>query len=129
MRVFKNAWFGRFARKERLSAIEFWNAVVRAERGLIDADLGGGVIKQRIARTGAGKANSYRAIVLYQKGKSAFFVYGFSKSALSNIRDDELEHFKQTAKLMFALSDHQLSLLIERGQLDEVGENGQKIPE
>lgn len=50
MRVFKNAWFGRFARKEKVSAAALLEAVDRAEKGLIDADLGGGVIKQRIAR-------------------------------------------------------------------------------
>ena len=52
--VFRNAWFGRFARKGKISAAALWEAVERAERGLIDADLGGGVIKQRISRPGAG---------------------------------------------------------------------------
>lgn len=56
MRVFKNAWFGRFARKEKISAEVLWEAVVRAEKGLVDADLGGGVIKQRIARPGESKS-------------------------------------------------------------------------
>ena len=50
MRVFKNAWFGRFARKRKISEEVIWDAVDRAEKGLVDADLGGGVIKQRIAR-------------------------------------------------------------------------------
>ncbi|WP_338926885.1 type II toxin-antitoxin system RelE/ParE family toxin [Mycetohabitans endofungorum] len=31
-------------------------AVERAEKGQIDADLGGGVIKQRVARKGQGKS-------------------------------------------------------------------------
>jgi len=69
LRVFKNAWFGRFARKEKISADLLWEAVERAERGLIDANLGGGVIKQRIARPGAGKSKGYRSIVIYRKGE------------------------------------------------------------
>ena len=69
LRVFKNAWFGRFARKDKISADLLWEAVERAERGLIDADLGGGVIKQRIARPGAGKSKGYRSIVIYRKGE------------------------------------------------------------
>ncbi len=59
MRVFKNAWFGRFARKERISFDSLWDAVERADKGLIDVDLGGGVLKQRIARPGTGKSNGY----------------------------------------------------------------------
>ncbi len=124
MRVFKNAWFGRFARKERISADALWAAAERAENGLIDANLGGGVIKQRIARPGAGKSSGYRSIVLYRKGDKAFFVYGFPKNELDNIRDDEQEQFKQAAKSVLALTDEQIRLLVENGQFEEVIKNG-----
>jgi len=67
LRVFKNAWFVRFVRKEQISARALWDAVECAEQGQIDADLGGGVIKQRIARPGEGKSKGYRSIVLYRK--------------------------------------------------------------
>lgn len=124
LRVFKNAWFGRFARKERISADALWAAAERAENGLIDANLGGGVIKQRIARPGAGKSSGYRSIVLYRKGDKAFFVYGFPKNELDNIRDDEQEQFKQAAKSVLALTDEQIRLLVENGQFEEVIKNG-----
>ena len=124
MRVFKNAWFGRFARKEKISADVLWEAVDRAEKGLVDADLGGGVIKQRIARPGEGKSKGYRSIVLYRKGDKAFFVYGFPKSDLGNIRDDEQEEFKKAAKPILALSDEQIRQLIENGQFEEVKKDG-----
>lgn len=120
MRVFRNAWFGRFARKEKISADALWEAVERAENGLIDADLGGGVIKQRIARPGSGKSKGYRSIVIYRKGDKAFFVHGFPKSELGNIRDDEVEQFKKAAKLIFALSEDKVRQLIENGQFEEV---------
>jgi hypothetical protein len=124
LRVFKNAWFGRFARKEKISAEVLWEAVDRAEKGLVDADLGGGVIKQRIARPGESKSKGYRSIVLYRKGDKAFFVYGFPKSDLGNIRDDEQEQFKKAAKSIFALSDEQIRQLIENGQFEEVKKDG-----
>jgi hypothetical protein len=124
LRVFKNAWFERFARKEKISAESLLDAVERAENGLIDADLGGGVIKQRIARPGAGKSSGYRSIVIYREGKKAFFVYGFPKSNLGNIRDDEVEQFKKAAKSILALSDNQIRKLIESGQFEEVTTNG-----
>jgi hypothetical protein len=124
LRVFKNAWFERFARKEKISVDSLWDAVERAEKGLIDADLGGGVIKQRIARPGTGKSNGYRSIVIYRKGSKAFFVYGFPKSDLGNIRGDEVEQFKKAAKYILTLSDDQIRKLIEIGQFEEVTKDG-----
>ena len=120
MKVFKNAWFTRFARKEKISDDALRDAVERAERGLIDADLGGGVIKQRIARPGAGKSKGYRSIVIYKKDDKAFFVYGFSKNELGNIREDEEEQFKSAAKSILALTDRQIRQLVESGQFEEV---------
>lgn len=127
MKVFKNAWFGRFARKESISAEALWDAVERAEKGLIDADLGGGVIKQRIARPGESKSKGYRSIVIFRKGELSFFVYGFSKSELGNIRADEVAQFKKMAKHVLSLTDAQLSELLANGQFEEVEKNAKKI--
>jgi hypothetical protein len=80
LRIFLTRWFGRFARKERLSEEALRDAVGRADRGQIDADLGGGVIKQRVARRGQGKSGGYRMIVLYRSRSRAIFAYGFAKS-------------------------------------------------
>ncbi len=74
---FKEVWVWRFARKEKISADALWNAIERAENGQIDAGLGGGVIKQRIARPGENKSKGYRSIALFRKGDLLFFVYGF----------------------------------------------------
>jgi len=120
LKVFQNAWFGRFARKEKISADALWDAVERAENGQIDADLGGGVIKQRIARPGESKSKGYRSIVLFRKGELSFFVYGFSKSELGNIRADEEAQFKKMAKHVLSLTDAQLSKLVANGQFEEV---------
>ena len=120
MRVFKNAWFERFARKEKISAEALWEAIERAEQGQIDADLGGDVIKQRIARPGGGKSKGYRSIVLYRKDDKAFFVFGFPKSEQDNIREDEEVQFKKMAKRVLSLTDEQLQLLIAKGQFEEV---------
>lgn len=120
MRVFKNAWFGRFAQKARISDNALRRAVGCAEQGLIDADLGGGVIKQRIARPGGSKAKGFRAVVLYRKGDRAFFVYGFSKNQRGNMREDEEAQFKRAARAILDLSDEQISRLIGKGQLEEV---------
>jgi hypothetical protein len=123
MRIFKNAWFNRFAKKEGISASALIEAIRRAENGLIDADLGGGVIKQRIARPGAGRSKGYRTVVIYRKGEKAFFVFGFPKSSLGNLRNDEEDQFKKAAKIIFGLSETQIETLIEKGQLEELTDN------
>jgi hypothetical protein len=125
LRVFKNAWFERFARKERISDQTLLEAVDRAERGLIDADLGGGLIKQRMARPGAGKSSGYRSLLIYREGQRAFFVFGFPKSAQGNITDEELEQFKRAAKFTLALTDSQIRQLLEKGQFEEIFKDAQ----
>ena len=84
-------WFRRFARKERVTDVALRDAVMRAERGQIDADLGGGVIKQRVARPGRGRSGGYRMILLYQAGTRAIFAFGFAKSWKDDLEPDELE--------------------------------------
>lgn len=128
VRIFKNAWFERFARKQKITDVALKEAVRRAERGQIDADLGGGVIKQRVAREGGGKSGGFRTIILYRQERRAFFVFGFAKSEQANIQDDEEVQFKRLAKELFALSDKQMVLLIERGRFSEVND-GEEVYE
>ena len=120
MRTYKSRWFQRFARKEGIADAALLEAVVRAEKGQIDADLGGAVIKQRISRPGQGRSKGYRTIILFRRGAKAFFVYGFSKSQRANIDDDEKEQFKEAAKHVLALTEKQLAELLERGDFMEV---------
>ncbi len=127
MRIFKNAWFVRFACAQNISDDALCEAVLRAESGQVDADLGGGVLKQRIARPGQGKSKGYRTIILIREGHRAFFVYGFSKSDRDNIRKNEEEQFKKMAKHVLELSDAQLNILIANGQLEEVESNDEKV--
>jgi hypothetical protein len=120
VRVYKSRWFQRFARKEGISDAVLREAVARAERGLIGADLGGGVIKQRIARPGQGKSRGYRTIILFRRGARAFFVYGFAKSQRANVNDDEEEQFKEAAKHVLGLTEKHLAELLKRGDFMEV---------
>lgn len=128
MRIYKNAWFERFARKQRIADSALRDAVRRAEQGQIDADLGGGVIKQRIARAGQGKSGGYRTIILYRQEQRAFFVFGFAKSEQANIDHEEEVLFKKMAKEILSLSDEQIAVLIENRRFSEVvdGEEVQK---
>lgn len=120
MRVFKNKWFIRFARKQQIEDKALCEAVARAEKGLVDADLGGSVIKQRVARPGEGKSGGFRSIVLFRSGERAFFVYGFAKSDRDNIRPDELNAFKELAGEMFGYDDDAIAKSLETGAIVEV---------
>ena len=127
MRIFKTKWFVRFARKQGIGDADLRAAVDRALSGLIDADLGGGVIKQRIARPSEGKSGGFRSIVLLRAGEKAFFVYGFSKSARGNVRQDELEGFRQLADAMLSYDDATLAKALESGALQEVRTDEQDL--
>ena len=120
MPIFKPRWFQPFARKEGITDAVLREAVARAEKGRLDANLGGEVIKQRIARQGEGRSKGYRTIVLFRRGTRAFFVYGFAKSERANIDDAEEEQFRQAAKYLLALTAKQLADLLNRGDFMEV---------
>ena len=120
MRIFKTRPFRRFARSEDISDGALRDAVHRAEAGRIDADLGGGVIKQRIARRGEGKSGGFRSIVLFRRGARAFFVYGFAKSDRDNIKADELRGFRRLADEMLSLDDRALAAAVANGTIVEI---------
>jgi hypothetical protein len=120
VRIFKSRWFQHFARKEGIADEALCEAVAQADMGQIDADLGGEVIKQRIARPGQGKSKGYRTIILFRRGAKAFFVYGFAKSQRANINDDEEAQFKEAARLVLAMTEMQLAVRLKKGDFVEV---------
>jgi len=118
--IYKNAWFAKFARKERIGDAALCEAIDRAARGLIDADLGGGLIKQRVAREGAGKSGGYRTLIFYREGERAIFVFGFAKSDKANLDAAELAAFKKAARQLLDFSQQQIEALVAIGRLMEV---------
>lgn len=120
MRVFKDKWFARFARQNRISERDLCEAISRAERGLIDADLGSGVIKQRIPRPNEGRSGGYRAIVLFRTQERAVFVFGFAKNELDNISAADLRDFRDAAALVLNYTDEQIARAVENEKLFEV---------
>jgi len=120
VRLFKNTWFNRFAKKEGITNAELHEAVNRLEAGQADADLGGGVYKVRIARPGEGKAGGYRVIVFFKSEERTFFVYGFAKSDMANIEDDELRGFKKRSKTAFSMTEEQINSRLKDGTLVEI---------
>jgi hypothetical protein len=119
-RIFKTRWFERFARKVKIRDAAPVDAVARAEKGQVDAGLGGGVIKQRLARPGQGKSGGYRTIIFFRRGERAVLAYGFAKSGRANIDADEEKQFKEAARHVLRLTEKQIEELLKNGDFVEV---------
>ena len=125
MRIFKNAWFSRFAGKEGITDNELREMVNRLEAGQAAnrrfvVNLGGGVYKVRVARSGKGKSGGYRVIVFFRSEERTLFVYGFAKSDRDNIDKRELKVFKERAKIAFSSTDEQIRDRLRTRDLIEV---------
>ena len=119
-RVFKTRYFIRWMRKTALNDEVLCVAVNEMAQGLIDADLGGGVVKKRVGISGRGKRGGARTLVATNKGNRWFFVYGFEKNDRANISDDELEALKDLAEQLLARTGNQLAEALNDGSLMEI---------
>jgi hypothetical protein len=120
--VYKNKPFARFAKKARITDADLWKTAQLANEGVIDADLGGGVIKQRIARAGEGKSGGSRSIILFRQNDRAVYVYGFEKKDLANIKSNELEAFRELAQVILGYTNAEIAKRVEDGALFRVQE-------
>ena len=120
MRLYKLKAFARFQRRERIADKALGKAVRSAEAGLVDADLGGGLIKQRVARPGRGKSGGFRTIIAYRRGARAVFLFGFAKSERENLDDDELAYWQRVGRAYLGLDDDGMEAAIATDELMEV---------
>ena len=126
MQILKTKGLVRFARRERITDTSLREAIERAERGLIDADLGGGLIKQRLARPGQGRSGGFRVIVAYRAKGRAVFLYGFAKNERDNIDPDELQVFRTIGANWLAADAATITQAIEDGDLQEITHDDEK---
>jgi hypothetical protein len=120
LRLFKTKWFVRFARRSRIDDAMLCEAISRAERGLIDADLGGGIIKQRVARPNEGRSGGFRTIVGYRSAERAVFLYAFAKNERDNITSAELESLREIGAAVIRADEQALAAALAEGRLQEI---------
>ena len=120
VQILKTRWLARFARREGITDASLREAIERAENGLIDAYLGGGLIKQRVARKGQGRSGGYRMIVGYRVKDRAVFLLGFAKNERENIDNDELLSLREIAQNWFAADASRIQTELELGNLQEI---------
>ena len=124
MQAFKTKWFQRWAAKEGLGDEALCAAVKEMANGLIEANLGGHVMKKRVALPRHGKRGSLRTLVAFQMDDKAFFIYGFAKNERANIRQNELKALKLLAAELLRYSPAALSKAMKAGELIEVQDDG-----
>ena len=115
-----NRWFSRFAVRENITDDELKETVNALEAGQVDANLGGGVYKMRLARSGEGKSGGYRVILFFRSQGKTFFYYAFPKSQRDNISEKELRELKKVAKQYLALGDAELAQAVIDRELIEI---------
>ena len=129
MAIYKTRWFDRWARKQGLDAAVLKHVVQEMTAGLYEADLGGSLLKKRIARPGQGKSGGFRTLVATNKGNCWVFVFGFPKNERSNIDKDEAEALKKLAAHLLSLTAQALGKAQRDGELMEVDDGAQdQIP-
>lgn len=106
--------------KTGLADGSLYQAVSEMARGLVDADLGGNVVKKRVALPGRGKRGGARTIVATNWGDRWFFLYGFGKNERANIDKDELKFFQEVAKELLEFDDQRIANALSAGEIVEV---------
>ncbi len=119
-RVFRTRYFSRWMRKTELTDSGLCTAVAEMVQGLIDADLGGGIVKKRVGLAGRGKRGGARTLVATNRGNRWFFIYGFEKNDRANIANDELEALQGIAEQLLARTGRQLDETVDDGSLQEI---------
>lgn len=120
LRIFKTKPFSRFAKRERITDAMLHEAVERAEKGIVDADLGGNIIKQRVARQGQGRSKGYRVLIAVRIKKRYVFMHGFAKNEKSNIEDDELDVLKTYGAAWLNADEKIIKISLKEGKLEEI---------
>jgi len=120
VRIFKIKAFHRWAKSERVTDKMLKDAVVEIAKGLVEANLGGGLLKKRIARPGEGKRGGYRTFIGYREDERSVFFFGFPKSDMDDVEDDTLAKLKNMSGYYLSLSNEKIELLLKNGDVVEV---------
>jgi hypothetical protein len=115
MKVFKLKDAAREARKNKISDEDLCEAIARAEKGHIDAEIGKFLIKQRMGRSG-----DYQTIIVYKRGDRAVFLHIFPKSRKANLSSYEETVLRDAAKVLANIGDVHIPALIDTGEWIEI---------
>jgi len=127
LRIFKTKWFSRFARRESIADSKLVEAIREIEKGLIDADYGGGLIKKRVARDGGGKSGGYRSIIAYRSEAKCVFMFCFAKSDKENLNKNEVAQYKAATGIYLGFSEIEITAALKKREIEEVTYHDEEI--
>lgn len=107
-------------RKTELTQDALCQAVAEMEKGLVDAELGGGIVKKRVPLPGRGKSGSTRTLLATNRRDRWFFLFGFEKNERANVSLSELQALKAVAAEYLQLSSAELIKEVRSGALQEI---------
>ncbi len=119
LRVLKDLEFDDWAEKHNVTDAMLCRAAKEIEAGLIDARLGGFLLKKRVAAPGRGKRGSYRTIVGHRQGDRLIFVHGFAKNETENTRKEK-EALRKLCDIYMLTDDKKLAEMIEKKLILEI---------
>ena len=119
-RIFKTRAFNRWALRSGLSDTVLLTAVEEIAQGLIDGDLGGGVLKKRVGIPGRGKSGGARVVLATNRGDRWFFMFGFLKNQRADISPRELEALRELAGDLLELNERQIDVQTKADALEEI---------
>ena len=119
-RIFRNRQVTRWMTKLGVSDFDLTRSVREMERGLIDADLGHGILKKRIRLPGRGKRGGARVLLATNRGDRWFFLFGYAKNRKENITSDELETLKELGHELLSSDGAKVEHMIQLGELKEI---------
>lgn len=126
MPIFKTRTFARWDRKEGLKDAVLRAAVDEMQAGFVDTNLGGGLLKKRMARAGSGKSGGHRTLLATNLRDRWIFLYGFSKNERDNVDDVDLRDLKRIAQAYLGMEEELLNRLLDAGELMEVDDGESK---
>lgn len=124
MEIFKVKWFNKWAHKHSIPDSLLTKTAMEIVSGNVEADLGGGLFKKRLAREGEGKRGGYRTLVGFSDGSGRiFYLYAFAKNTRANIKPNEKAVLVKEAQRLVTASQKEIRSLLELGTIMEVKNN------
>lgn len=125
MNIWKTKVFKKWQKKTSILNTDLLSAITEISKGLVDADLGNGLIKKRVARKGSGKKSGYRTLIATNKQEKWFFIYGFSKNERENINQQELNSLQELAKTLIGMTIQDIEKAMINNELEEMKDEKQ----
>jgi hypothetical protein len=105
-------------------------AVKEVQQGLIDANLGGNLVKKRVAVGSKGKSGGLRTILVYKaSAENVFCIYVFAKNDRGNIDSKELQALKLLGQTLLKMTNKEIEKAITKAELEEVIQDGDEDDE